>query len=100
MTHHVITQTDSFEHPQPQTPSAYPVLCHAHLGTTHVKTTVAAHLLLVEPQTLLKSHSQKGCYGPIRPIRLPSRRLAWPLAEIEKLLNTPIVTETTREPYS
>lgn len=60
---------------------------HAHVSTTHVGTEIAAQLLLVEPQTLLKSHSQKGCYGPIRPVRLPSRKLAWPLAEIEKLLN-------------
>jgi hypothetical protein len=52
-----------------------------------VDTDVAADMLLVGSQTLRKSHSQKGNYAGIRPVRLPSRKLAWPLAEIEKLLN-------------
>lgn len=44
-------------------------------------------MLLVDAKTLLKSHSLRQQYGGIRPVRLPSRKLAWPLAEIEKLLN-------------
>lgn len=64
-----------------------PILCHAPIRPTHVETAVAATMLLVDSKTLLKSHSQKGNYSGIRPVRLPSRKLAWPLAEIEKLLN-------------
>jgi hypothetical protein len=52
-----------------------------------VDTEVAAQMLLVDPKTLHKSHSKKGNYAGVRPVRLPSRKLAWPLAEIEKLLD-------------
>lgn len=62
-------------------------LCHSLIRPTHVDTDVAADMLLVGSQTLRKSHSQKGNYAGIRPVRLPSRKLAWPLAEIEHLLN-------------
>lgn len=54
---------------------------------THVDTEVAAQMLLVDPKTLHKSHSKHGEYGGIRPVRLPSRKLAWPLDEIKQLLN-------------
>jgi hypothetical protein len=60
---------------------------HVHINITHVGTGVAAPMLLVAEQTMLKSHSQYGHYAGICPVRLPSRKLAWPLAEIEKLLN-------------
>lgn len=66
---------------------ARPVLHHAPVQRTHVSTEEAASLLLVDAKTLLKSHSLRQQYGGIRPVRLPSRKLAWPLAEIEKLLN-------------
>lgn len=62
-------------------------LSHTAFRPTHVDTEVAAQMLLVDPKTLHKSHSVNGRYGPIRPVRLPSRKLAWPLAEIEKVLN-------------
>ena len=62
-------------------------MCHAPIHPTHVETDVAAAMLLVDPDTLRKSHSQKGAYCGIRPVRLPSRKLAWPLVEIERLLN-------------
>lgn len=66
---------------------ARPVLLHAPVHRTHVTTDEAASLLLVDAKTLLKSHSLRQQYGGIRPVRLPSRKLAWPLAEIEKLLS-------------
>jgi hypothetical protein len=53
---------------------------------THIGTKAAAAMLVVTEETMQKSHSQKGSYVGIRPVRLPSRKLAWPLAEIEKLL--------------
>lgn len=63
-----------------------PVLHRAYIRPTHVETAVAAAMLLVEPETMLKSHSLNGHYAGIRPVRLPSRKLAWPLVEIERLL--------------
>ncbi|WP_258180698.1 hypothetical protein [Burkholderia multivorans] len=66
---------------------ACPCQCLVASHRTYVDTEVAARLLLVGADTLRKSHSKNGSYGRIRPIRLPSRKLAWPLAEIEKLLS-------------
>ncbi|WP_309829853.1 hypothetical protein [Caballeronia sp. LZ065] len=54
---------------------------------SHVPTEEAATMLMVQPQTMRKQFSQKGEYCGIRPRRLPNRRLAWPLAEIQALLN-------------
>lgn len=71
----------------PANQSARPVLHQAPFLRTHVDTEVAAQMLLVDPKTLHKSHSKKGNYAGVRPVRLPSRKLAWPLAEIEKLLD-------------
>ncbi|MDR5814981.1 hypothetical protein QCE62_15470 [Caballeronia sp. LZ033] len=60
-------------------------LIHRH---THIDTEAAASRLLVLPETLLKSHSVNGHYIGIRPVRLPNRKLAWPLAEITKLFDS------------
>jgi hypothetical protein len=49
---------------------------------THVSTEEAADLLLVQPQTMRKQFSIRGEYAGIRPSRLPSRKLAWPLDAI------------------
>ncbi|CAN0622813.1 conserved protein of unknown function [Burkholderia multivorans] len=54
---------------------------------THGSTDEVAELLLVLPQTVLKAYSRDGEYCGIRPIRLPNRRLAWPMAEVKKLLS-------------
>ena len=54
---------------------------------SHVPTGEAAHLLMVQPQTMRKQFSQTGTYLSIRPQRLPNRRLAWPLDQITQLLN-------------
>lgn len=53
---------------------------------THGSTEEVAEHLLVLPQTVLKAYSRDGEYCGIRPVRLPNRRLAWPLAEVKKLL--------------
>lgn len=46
----------------------------------------AARLLLVKPQTLRASFCRHGHYGGLTPVKLPSRRLLWPAAEVERLL--------------
>lgn len=68
--------------------SANPQLCSTAFRPAHVSTEMAASMLLVEPATMLKSHSVHGHYINIRPVRLPNRKLAWPVAEIEKLFET------------
>nr|WP_229217667.1 helix-turn-helix domain-containing protein [Massilia forsythiae] len=51
---------------------------------SHVDTNTAAGLLGRTPQTLRKW----ACYedGPLRPVRV-NGRLAWPVADIRRLLN-------------
>ncbi|RDU98297.1 hypothetical protein [Trinickia dinghuensis] len=63
---------------------------HATFRPTHVGTEVAASMLMVEPATLLKSRSIYGHYAGIRPVRLPNRKLAWPIAEIDRLFAVPV----------
>ncbi|MFX1695928.1 hypothetical protein [Paraburkholderia sp. A1RO-1] len=70
---------------QPVALPACPKQCHAAFRPTHVATEVAASMLMVEPATMLKSHCLNSHYVGIRPVRLPNRKLAWPIAEIEKL---------------
>ncbi|WP_230941083.1 hypothetical protein [Burkholderia thailandensis] len=72
---------------------ACPCQCLVASHRTYVDTEVAARLLLVDPHTLYKSHSRNGSYGSIRPVRLPSRKLAWPLAEIEKLFSRDVESD-------
>lgn len=76
---------------------ACPRLCHATFRPTHIGTDVAAVTLLVEPETMLKSHSIHGHYAGIRPVRLPNRKLAWPIAEIEKLFETHNYATSTKD---
>lgn len=45
-----------------------------------------AAMLGVEPQTVLKNHSKNGHYGGVRPGKLPSRRLSWPLDAVERIM--------------
>lgn len=56
----------------------------AHRG--HLTTEEFAAELGVEAQTIRKNHSQNGHYGGVRPSRLPSRRLAWPLDAVERIM--------------
>ena len=71
--------------------------CHATLRPTHVGTSTFANVVFAEEKTVLKSHSQHGHYLGIRPIRLPNRKLAWPIAEIENLFVTPNHTSSVKE---
>lgn len=56
---------------------------------SHTSTGAFAAAVDVEPQSILKAHSKDGHYCGVRPIKLPNRRLAWPVAEIEKLFSAP-----------
>ncbi|VVD62546.1 DNA-binding protein [Pandoraea eparura] len=56
------------------------------LNRTHISTKEAAAILLVKPQTMRKSHCIYGEYAGIRPTRLASRKLAWPVDGIERAL--------------
>ncbi|OMW53262.1 hypothetical protein AQ912_10085 [Burkholderia pseudomallei] len=53
----------------------------------HISTDEFADRMLVLRQTVLKTHSRTGQYAGVRPVRLPNRRLAWPVDEIEKLFS-------------
>ncbi|WP_245623566.1 hypothetical protein [Paraburkholderia nodosa] len=88
MHHTAIPAAVGPDHEQPAARPACPTLCHTTFRPTHVGTDVAAPLLLVDPKTMLKSHSLNGHYAGIRPVRLPNRKLAWPIAEIEKLFQS------------
>lgn len=69
--------------PVPTVQSSQPL--HAqHRG--YLTTEEFAAGLGVEPQTILKNHSQHGHYGGVRPGKLPSRRLSWPLDAIERIV--------------
>ncbi|WP_124093545.1 DNA-binding protein [Burkholderia gladioli] len=52
---------------------------------SHVSTEEFAARMMVLSATVLKTHSRTGQYAGVRPVRLPNRRLAWPVDEIEKL---------------
>lgn len=51
----------------------------------HLTTEEFAAELGVEAQTIRKNHSLNGHYGGVKPTRLPSRRLAWPLDAVEQI---------------
>ncbi|GAB6848193.1 hypothetical protein [Paraburkholderia kururiensis] len=52
----------------------------------HVSTEELAAILAVEPQTIRKRYSETGTYHGIKPTKLPSRRLLWPVEAIRELL--------------
>lgn len=52
----------------------------------HVSTDELAAILAVDPQSIRKRYSQMGSYHGIRPTKLPSRRLLWPVEAIKALL--------------
>ncbi|WP_035570153.1 helix-turn-helix transcriptional regulator [Paraburkholderia graminis] len=45
-----------------------------------------AERLNVRRQTIHKRYSQTGAYFSVRPIKLPNRRLWWPLDAVEQLI--------------
>jgi len=55
-------------------------------GPTHVATSVFARLIGVRGQTIRRGLCVDGHYLSIKPLKLPNRRLLWPVAEIMQLL--------------
>lgn len=52
----------------------------------HVSTDELAAILAVDAQSIRKRYSQTGSYHGVRPTKLPSRRLLWPVEAIKALL--------------
>ncbi|RIV77722.1 hypothetical protein D2V84_00225 [Burkholderia pseudomallei] len=52
----------------------------------HVSTDELAAILAVDPQSIRKRYSQTGSYHGVRPTKLPSRRLLWPVEAIKYLV--------------
>ena len=52
----------------------------------HVSTDELAAILAVDPQSIRKRYSQTGSYHGVRPTKLPSRRLLWPVEAVKALL--------------
>lgn len=73
--------TEQLEHP----------LYVRHRG--YLTTDEFAARLGIEPQTVLKNHSKNGHYGGVRPGKLPSRRLAWPLDAVERIIKNTADTD-------
>ncbi|WP_158934125.1 hypothetical protein [Burkholderia sp. S171] len=53
----------------------------------HLSTEEFAAALAVDPQSVRKRYSETGSYHGVRPTKLPSRRLLWPVAAVKRLLN-------------
>lgn len=51
-----------------------------------ITTAEFAQRLAIKEATAQRSHCINGHYLGIRPVKLPNRRLLWPLAEVEKLM--------------
>lgn len=51
-----------------------------------ITTEKLAELFKVLPTTPRRAHSVGGHYLGIRPNKLPNRKLAWPLDEVERVL--------------
>ncbi|WCM18774.1 hypothetical protein NDK50_15190 [Paraburkholderia bryophila] len=58
----------------------------------HVSTDELAAILAVDGQSIRKRYSQTGTYHGIRPTKLPSRRLLWPVEAVKALVQgrTPV----------
>ena len=71
--------------PTPATLTAYgPVQKGASLRA-YLTTEELASALHVEPESIHKARSKNGHYCGIQPIKLPNRRLAWPIDAIERI---------------
>ncbi|MBN8777164.1 MAG: DNA-binding protein [Thiomonas arsenitoxydans] len=51
----------------------------------YLTTEELASALHVEPESIHKARSKNGHYCGIQPIKLPNRRLAWPIDAIERI---------------
>ena len=52
-----------------------------------------AAVMAVDPQSIRKRYSSEGSYHGVRPTKLPSRRVLWPVDEVRKLRNGGIVAK-------
>ncbi|NLP64214.1 hypothetical protein [Paraburkholderia sacchari] len=60
----------------------------AAINRSHFITTDQfAEALHVLPQSIRKRLCMTGSFHGIRPLKLPSRRLAWPVDAVEQLMN-------------
>jgi len=51
-----------------------------------IPTEKVAELFQVKPETVRSAVSKRGHYCGLKPLKLPNRRLAWPLDEVERTL--------------
>ena len=63
-------------------------LNHAHTAKYGLDTAAFASQHLVKPQSVRKQYAATGSYHGVRPLRLPNRRLLWPLDSIEQIAGT------------
>lgn len=54
---------------------------------THITTEELASMLGLKPNTFRAALCRNGHYYGIRPVKLPNRRLMWPLADVRKLMD-------------
>jgi hypothetical protein len=59
----------------------------------HLSTEEFAAALAVDPQSVRKRYSQSGSYHGVRPTKLPSRRLLWPVEAVKRLLSGDTIGE-------
>lgn len=52
----------------------------------HITTKEAARILGVQAETIRRALCIGGNYLNLRPVKLPNRRLLWPIADIKKIL--------------
>lgn len=60
---------------------------------THVSTWEIAAIFGVRAQTVRRALCVDGHYLGIQPIKLPNRKLLWPLSEIKKLIGGGVIEE-------
>ncbi|MBC8745211.1 MULTISPECIES: DNA-binding protein [Paraburkholderia] len=65
-----------------QQPEVLPTPTHVRQFLT---TDELAERLNVRPRSIHKRYSQTGAYFSVRPIKLPNRRLWWPIDTVEQL---------------
>jgi hypothetical protein len=77
-----------FRSSQPPIPQLPPSVAARAAGRDHFPTADFAALMGITPQTARKNFCVDGaCYG-IKPIKMPNRRLLWPVSETAALLQS------------
>ncbi|MGF6808408.1 hypothetical protein OKW30_003534 [Paraburkholderia sp. Clong3] len=56
------------------------------VGRLFLTTEELAGALQLRPQSIRKRYRETGSYHGVRPVKLPSRFLAWPVDAIEQLM--------------